>query len=163
MPGGVGRPDGSTVIDTTVRLVETRKLQPNELSCMSPIYEKLTVAMRTTNAEYYRFDLDSRIDISVLRYRHLPQLGAAHYRWHRDSPLLESNIRKLSMSVQLSSPDTYSGCDLALFTDGELNLDTATAQGDAVLFPSWTPHCVTPLRRGIRYSLLAWAYGPAFR
>jgi PKHD-type hydroxylase len=34
--------------------------------------------------------------------------------------------------------------------------------GEGFVFPSFTPHCVTPVTSGIRYSLVMWSYGPKF-
>jgi PKHD-type hydroxylase len=70
--------------------------------------------------------------------------------------------------VQLSNPADYDGCALRMFTDCDFVPRTpegvpVTEQGDAVLFPSWAPHMVTPITRGTRYALAAWVCGPQFR
>jgi len=46
---------------------------------------------------------------------------------------------------------------------GAADMPAARAQGTAVAFPSYLAHQVSPVTRGLRHSLVAWAYGPAFR
>lgn len=41
-------------------------------------------------------------------------------------------------------------------------LVAARTRGSGVLFPSFLAHQVTPVTRGLRRSLVAWAYGPQF-
>lgn len=36
-------------------------------------------------------------------------------------------------------------------------------QGEAICFPSWTPHRVTPIEWGVRHALAVWVHGPQFR
>ena len=79
--------------------------------------------------------------------------------------------RKLSLVVQLSDPADYDGAELELFQvhadagDDELATFRAqsTAQGTVVVFPSFEYHRVTPLRSGMRHSLVSWVSGPPFR
>ena len=35
--------------------------------------------------------------------------------------------------------------------------------GDVLLFPSFTQHQITPITKGIRYSLVSWVSGPPWR
>jgi hypothetical protein len=41
--------------------------------------------------------------------------------------------------------------------------EASTRQGTVVVFPSLEYHRVLPLRSGVRYSLVSWVSGPAFR
>jgi PKHD-type hydroxylase len=66
------------------------------------------------------------------------------------------------LSVQLSDPSDYEGGDLLL----HISADPKKApknQGQVILFPSHTLHEVTPVTKGIRYSLVAWVTGPKFK
>jgi PKHD-type hydroxylase len=36
-------------------------------------------------------------------------------------------------------------------------------EGSIIVFPSYTPHRVTPVTKGIRYSVVTWFVGPPFR
>jgi PKHD-type hydroxylase len=70
--------------------------------------------------------------------------------------------RKLSIVVQLSSPDDYEGGELKLH-----NFHEPTAinkeKGLVVTFPSYTLHEVAPVTKGERYTLVAWVHGPPFK
>jgi PKHD-type hydroxylase len=70
--------------------------------------------------------------------------------------------RKLSLSIQLSDPAAYEGCELELsFGDG---IKTAPRKrGTVVAFASYVLHRVTPITAGTRKSLVVWVSGPEFR
>lgn len=36
-------------------------------------------------------------------------------------------------------------------------------QGSIAIFPSFVLHKVTPVTKGVRYSLVGWVYGPPFQ
>jgi PKHD-type hydroxylase len=42
-------------------------------------------------------------------------------------------------------------------------MEPARRQGSVICFPSFLAHRVSPVTRGLRRSLVAWAYGPAYR
>ena len=70
--------------------------------------------------------------------------------------------RKLSLSVQLTDPERYGGCDLE-FQAGN-RIETAPRDRGAVIaFPSYVLHRVTPCGKGTRKALVAWTTGPQFR
>ena len=70
--------------------------------------------------------------------------------------------RKLSIVVQLSSPEEYEGGELKLYNSHEA-ITIKKEKGLVVSFPSYTLHEVTPVTKGERYSLVAWVHGPSFR
>ncbi len=81
-----------------------------------------------------------------------------HYGWHMDvGPDGDTATRKISVTVQLSDPDTYEGGNLELMP-GDVAI-MRRVQGGAVLFPSFLLHRVTPMEKGTRYSLVAWFVG----
>jgi len=84
-----------------------------------------------------------------------------HFDWHLDLGPGSTSARKLSMSIQLSDPGDYDGGALE-FTSMAIHPDAAR-RGTAIIFPSFLAHRVTPVTRGVRRSLVGWAYGPAFR
>lgn len=94
-----------------------------------------------------------------------------HYTWHQDGLDRDVRRRKLSVVVQLSDPDDYTGGDLEFLEVVEDYDARARAEYDrsvrrrgcAVVFPSFEYHRVTPLRSGIRHSLVWWLDGPPFR
>lgn len=84
-----------------------------------------------------------------------------HFDWHVDLGPGSTSARKLSMSVQLSDASEYAGGALEF-----INIPShpeAARRGTAIVFPSYLAHRVTPVTRGVRRSLVGWAYGPTFR
>lgn len=77
--------------------------------------------------------------------------STAHIDRHRDN---SDPQRKHTLLVQLSDPTTYEGGDLII--DDQV---VSREQGSYFLFNSQTTwHHVNPVIRGIRYSLVVWAY-----
>ena len=77
-------------------------------------------------------------------------------------------VRKLSMTVNLTDPKNYAG--------GNLKFDFGVhhkkrfhvcheirPRGSIIIFPSYTHHCVTPVTRGTRYSLVLWSLGKPWK
>lgn len=88
--------------------------------------------------------------------------GFGHFDWHSDYAYISAQrARKLTVIVQLSAPDDYEGGELHVFDSGPTSLPRE--RGAILAFPSFTPHRVTPVTRGLRRSLVLWATGPAFR
>tara|TARA_B100001093_G_scaffold379895_1_gene365251 strand:+ start:407 stop:1078 length:672 start_codon:yes stop_codon:yes gene_type:complete len=86
---------------------------------------------------------------------------------YTSSPQAINTVRKISASVVLN--DDYSGgeFDTAWLDSSGGNLETKKSsfnpkKGDMIIFPSFLPHRVRPVRVGTRYSLVVWAGGPAF-
>jgi PKHD-type hydroxylase len=79
----------------------------------------------------------------------------SHYDWHMDFGNGRMSQRKLSITVQLSKPESYDGGDLELFY-GAKPAKAARGLGTATVFPSYTMHRVTPIVSGVRYSLVVW-------
>lgn len=135
------------------------------------LYQRIRRLVSAANRDFFRFDLTGIEEgIQFLRYDAPEALGgqAGHYKWHQDFGGGKSSLRKLSLVVQLSAPEDYEGCRLTFFTDRQYEPargdgQSVIGQGEAVLFPSWTPHMVTPITRGTRYALAAWICGPQFR
>lgn len=63
-------------------------------------------------------------------------------------------IPVLSFIINLN--DNYEGGDLVFFDDTEIHL----SKGDVVIFPSnfMYPHLISPVKNGVRYSLVAWGF-----
>lgn len=95
-------------------------------------------------------------DFQLLRYE-----TGDFFTWHLDCGSGAESTRKLSMSIQLSAPEDYDGGRLEFAVDPRPPM--AGLQGAAIIFPSYLAHRITPLTRGTRDCLVAWAHGPAFR
>jgi len=77
--------------------------------------------------------------------------------------------RKLSVTINLNSPDEYEGgklkFDYGPHSRGERfhECDEIKPQGSIIVFPSFIYHQVTPITKGTRHSLVLWALGKPFR
>lgn len=157
-------------LDKDYRCVRTRALLLED--GVEWLYQRIRQLVGAANDNHYRFDLTGiEQGVQFLRYD-APTVATpdppGHYKWHQDFGGGASSLRKLSLVVQLSDPATYGGCELRMFTDCDFAPHSPdghplTDQGDAVLFPSWTPHMVSPITRGTRYAIAAWVCGPQLR
>ena len=122
-------------------------------------YEKVWQAILEVNKNNYGFDIEKfEGRLQVTRYHEQDQ---GHYTWHMDNGA-NTSTRKLSLSVQLSHPSDYEGGNLGLFyTCNEKK--ASRERGAIVTFPSWVMHRVTPVTKGVRYSLIAWIVGPRWK
>lgn len=82
---------------------------------------------------------------------------------------LVGKIRKLSLTCNLNVPGDYDGGNL-MFDFGHhhegdqfYECKEIRPQGSIIVFPSFIDHCVSPLTRGIRYSLVLWSLGDPYR
>lgn len=128
-----------------------------------PLYQRMEEAVLELNARYFRFDLSG---LAMFQYAVYGGPEGGHFDWHKDygrdpaDPTQEP--RKLTLSLQLSEASDYDGCELQVRAGHQI--DTAPkARGSLVAFPANVLHQVTPIRSGIRRSLVAWAVGPEFR
>ena len=120
----------------------------------------------------FHYDIDALEDIQLTRYGiggfydfHIDGMGT-HRNAHNapGSKLTDGKVRKLSMSIQLN--EDYSGGDfeVAFCRDGRCaKKKMDKKQGTIIMFPSVLEHRVKPVKRGMRYSLVAWFLGPPFR
>jgi PKHD-type hydroxylase len=120
------------------------------------LYEKVWNTFQAVN-RWFQFELFGLVDeIQFARYAVGDSFG-----WHLDTGGGQTSTRKLSMSVQLCDGDEYAGGDLELCACPQL--DPRRRRGTIIVFPSFLAHQVTPVTRGSRCSLVAWAHGPAFK
>jgi PKHD-type hydroxylase len=155
---------GSVIESSSQTLnLEIRKNTLSWLNSNDPeaawIYQRLTDAVNTINAQFWEYRLDY---IEVLQYTIYNQLDD-HYQGHVDMMLSGLHHRKLSFSLQLDDPATYEGCDLEMSDGSETWISTIRKQGTFIAFPSWLRHRVTPLTAGSRHSVVGWVCGPKFK
>ena len=120
------------------------------------LYDYVDVANRVAfNVHIYK-----KADIQFTEY--LATEGG-HYNWHHDIDWDRNDglDRKLSITVQLSSPDEYQGGDF-MFSECQ-SPSQAKEKGTVLIFPSYLLHKVTPVTKGIRKSLVAWFEGPKWQ
>ncbi len=112
----------------------------------------------------YKFDLDySSINVQYTKYQ-----KGDFYSWHTDDDFNAThkkyqNVRKLSITVALNM-GSYEGGDLQMILNHQKDPRTMRLEfGDVLVFPSFTQHQITPITKGIRYSLVSWVSGPSWR
>ncbi len=151
------------VVNKDYRCVKASMLQREGKVDLTWVYERIARKIDLANRAHFRFDLTGLGEpIQFLKYEVLEDAPAGHYDWHQDFGGGYSANRKISLVVNLSDPKDYSGCRLRVMTEREWE-SSYTGQGEAICFPTWTPHRVTPIEAGTRYALAVWIHGPQFR
>ncbi|MEO8301699.1 MAG: 2OG-Fe(II) oxygenase [Rhizomicrobium sp.] len=127
------------------------------------LYQRMEEAILELNARYFRFDLSG---LAVFQYALYGGPEGGHFDWHkdygRDPTDPDQEPRKLTISLQLSEASDYEGCDLQLRAGHQIDTAPRT-RGSLIAFPANVLHQVTPISRGTRRALVAWAVGPEFR
>ena len=112
----------------------------------------------------WHFKIESAENYQVTKYTkgdfysaHIDSLGTNGTKRNEPSmPNIHNKTRKMSMTLNLNDPSEYEGGELRLFGVGNL----PTAKGQMTFFPSYLPHEITPITKGVRYSLVLWFLGP---
>eukprot|EP00949_MAST-11_sp_MAST-11-sp1_P001032 g1032.t1 len=127
------------------------------------IFSRVRKLVLTTNAEKWRMRLgggnDCRLHESfqIIKYNALN--GSDFYDWHVDVGVnTYVALRKLSVTIQLTSPETHAGGGV-LLRPGKDVVMAPRAIGSATIFPSYVLHRVLPMESGERISLVAWFSG----
>ena len=119
------------------------------------VFDRLGKAIREVNDTVYGFDVSEfREGFQFTRY----EVGE-YYGPHFDIGPGRLSERKLSLTVQLSAPEDYTGGELIIYPEFEASKD----QGTMTVFPSFMCHDVRPVTTGVRYSLVSWLAGPPFK
>lgn len=110
-----------------------------------------------TNRQLFGYDIR---DVYDMQYSEYDESYQGHYDWHTDTGPEHHfyYVRKLSMSVQLSSGHEYEGGRLEL-ANADLSDIKYKDKGTVIVFPSWIGHRVTPVTKGLRKSLVTWCEG----
>lgn len=127
------------------------------------IYEELEKMTKKSNDDW--FDV---------RYNYLPPLQfteydsayEGEYKMHQDVmwPSKGDTERKISFVIQISDPEQYQGGDLQFHHVSAVpDPVEIKSQGTVIFFPSLVHHQLTPVTRGVRYSLVGWWEGPNWR
>lgn len=122
--------------------------------------------IRRANAEFFKYKLDYFQAIQFARYQ-----DGGHYDWHQDaSPQdLANEGRKLSLTFSLTDDTEYDGGLLQFYNgdkpyvdkDHDIERDIKSV-GTVIVFDSRDWHRVTPVTKGVRYSIVCWTVGPNF-
>jgi PKHD-type hydroxylase len=171
-------------IDAITKLADSLTLEKAELSSAAAGYDNIRVsqiaslqrrpetenfyrrvedAILAINARFFRFDLSA---MASFQYAVYGGTEGGYFDWHKDygrdpsDPMREP--RKLTLSLQLSAPSDYEGCELQVRAGNRIDI-APRARGTLIAFPANVLHQVTPIRSGIRKALVVWAVGPEFR
>ena len=123
------------------------------------IYDWIWASVQNTN----NWKIDIRGFYECIQYTvYDSAVGTPHYDWHTDTGP-NMNYRKISLTIQLSNTDEYSGGEFELERGGILDTPKYREKGHAIMFPSILRHRVLPVTSGIRKSLVVWIAGPHIR
>jgi PKHD-type hydroxylase len=134
-------------------------LLPNEKNNF--IYDRIRKLVIEANMKIWNYNLyDFGEPIKFLEYN---EKYNSQLKIHNDIGNEQGwqTFRKLTIIVQLTDENTYEDCDLMIQNYDKL-VTTNKNQGSIIIFPSFMMHQVTPIKKGIRNSLVLWAYGPPF-
>lgn len=119
------------------------------------LYDRIAKEALRQNAEFWGFQLDGAEQMQIAQYA-----PGQHYIAHVDIGMeLPYSRRKLSVVIQLTDPSEYEGGDLEIQISGDDIAIAPRGRGEMVLFPSWVLHRVTPVTKGLRWSLANWVIG----
>ena len=121
----------------------------------------------------WKYDIKFAESMQITRYK-----KGGFYYFHKDgkgdhlstydepeNEFMHGHVRKLSMTVLLN--DNYEGGEFQFATYNQEKCEIVTPKfnktGSIVIFPSDVEHRVTPVTKGIRYSLVVWFLGPPFK
>ncbi len=125
------------------------------------LYDKVTNAAKSLNNELFEFEL---LGAQPFQYTIYESYEEGEYDWHCDSLVdKDGNIRKLSIVILLSDKNEFSGGSFLVSPTGGKPKEILMKKGRMIMFPSWVPHCVTPVLEGKRTSLVMWLYGKKFK
>jgi PKHD-type hydroxylase len=123
------------------------------------LFPKLTDAIMNLNNQFFKFNLfglEEGLQFTIYDGK------GAKYGKHVDR-CFGARIRKLSITIELSDPSKRKGGDLELYTGDKPLINVPREQGTLIAFPSFLLHEVSPIKKGTRYSLVAWITGENFK
>lgn len=160
--GRIGHGGRTPVENNEIRLSTIRWVpRKNPFSMM---WDRMEELFREANYNAFGFDLSVLREVQFTEYQARPDGRMDRYKWHEDLnwTVNTPHRRKLSIVIQLSDSGDYEGGDLQLQRDPP-NAEQLRVRGTVIVFPSFHFHQVTPVTKGVRYSLVGWHEGPAFR
>lgn len=151
------RPGENSAAADRLRITRTAWIERNGDTAW--LFDRMQGVAQSLNEQTYQYDLRGFSEHFQYTVYHCSEGG--YYEWHVDhGPLAVP--RKLSMTVQLSDPSDYQGCDLQFCAGGNIEI-APRERGTVVAFPSYVLHRVSPVISGTRKSLVVWTTGSKFR
>jgi len=147
---------GTTTGKTDARLSKVSWLYSTD--DLGWVFKKITDIVLNLNDRFFQFDIFGLNEgLQFTNYK----APSDKYKKHIDREV-DSVIRKLSLSIQLTDPKEYQGGELLLY-ENEKGIEMKKEQGTLILFPSYTLHEVKPVTKGERNSLVSWVTGKQFK
>ena len=143
-------------VNKKVRHVEQQVLPINEKGW--PLTRILELAKQANNARY-KFDMSGFLDVDAPMLMKYEKGG--HYDWHVDTGNAVCH-RKLSFTIQLSDPKDYQGGDIE-FIGSKVDKEAFRQRGVCIIYPSFLPHRITKVTKGVRHAIVGWIHGPTFK
>ena len=145
--------------DNHIRQSTVRWVNPTDVNSAF-ITHLLWKYVREANRLVFNVDVTDIFDIQYTIYDGAKK---GHYDWHFDTFWGNSTCydRKLSITVQLSDENDYEGGDLIFYNhpDEKQRVTSVRGKGSIIVFDSRVHHEVTPVTKGVRYSLVKWYHG----
>lgn len=135
---------------------------PEHNELWNVVSSKLWNIVNDANRTNFGFDISYLDSVQYTVYHD----GGDHYDWHIDTFLDTPNAfhRKLSVTVQLTNSNEYTGGDFKLRDGtGQELPEHVKDKGSVLIFPSFLLHKVTPVTSGTRRTLVAWFEGKRFK
>ena len=143
-------------VNKKVRNVEQQVLPINQQGW--PLTRILDLAKQANNARF-KFDVQGFLDVDapmIMKYT-----KGGHYDWHVDTGNSVCH-RKLSFTIQLSDDKDYVGGDVE-FIGSKVDTKAFRQKGVCIIYPSFLPHRVTKVTKGVRHAIVGWIHGPTFK
>jgi PKHD-type hydroxylase len=158
-------------------IIQSHIFKANELAGWNFDIDYSEVPQFTTykNTGFYGWHKDGEGDWNAVYKNYIH--GITEQKLKKDGTLpwgytsnknLIGKVRKLSFTLNLTEPESYEGGNLMFdFGDHSENkfyeCKEIRPQGSIVVFPSFVQHCVTPVTKGTRFSLVNWMCGRPFK
>jgi|LWDU01.1.fsa_nt_gi PKHD-type hydroxylase len=137
---------------------KTRKSNIVWVDSKKLIHRAMTNFMREANQDFFKYNITSSEPIQFSEYK-----KGDHYISHKDEVWgTKENIRKLTVTILLSDPKSFSGGELQLYNGTNSFFEPLDKRGTIICHNCYDWHNVTPVMDGVRYSLVQWSSGPRF-
>lgn len=153
----VGKIDND-IVNTKIRSTKTKYLSNTSNSMTDVHWHNFLYKVFQEHLNKYKFDLnlinykyDMIIDMGILKYE-----VSDHYDWHYDH---FATVPRTMSCILLLNNDYENGNLYFRNPDGSDEMKIETVANRLIVWPSpfLFPHCVKPVTKGTRYSVVAWA------
>jgi predicted 2-oxoglutarate/Fe(II)-dependent dioxygenase YbiX len=149
LPPTIGGGEGSINLDI-------RNVQRLQLPLYAGIGATLTAIGLNVNHDIWKYHITHSNQSEFLMYD-----VKGKYETHVDTFHAQSNeTRKLTILVFLN--DDFEGGKFYI-ANGHERMYPEQKKGTVLIFPSFMPHGVEPITKGVRYSIVTWMVGPYFK